>query len=159
MNIYNLHLPLAYGARHTQVPDIPATLARCLDGLASCAERGSVESEAATSNQASACSAATSGAGGSAETLWVRACCALLERAAPAARPGSLLQQARCLSGGCRNAGKGLSAVLPLLVSCPAALNSCEHCASAAGQLQELQRCQGAFLAHESKRLAIRGAA
>ena len=101
--------PLANGAFSPQVPDIPATLARCLDGLASCTQRGSMESEVAMRNQASA---ATSGAGGSAETLWVRACCALLERAAPAARPGSLLQQARSLSSGRREAGKGLSVAL-----------------------------------------------
>ena len=94
----------ALGSRRTysQVPDIPAMLARCLDGLASCTQRSGVDSEVAACNQASACSAATWGAAGNAETLWVRACCALLERAAPAARPGSLLQQARSLCIGWR---------------------------------------------------------
>jgi hypothetical protein len=55
---------------------------------------------AACCGGAGVCSAATClEASAHADDLWLRACCALLERAAPHARPGSLLLQARTCFG------------------------------------------------------------
>ena len=116
----------AYVLRYPQVPDIPAALARCLDGLASCAQprcAHSVVAEVATCSEASACSTGTCGADGSARTLWVRACCALLERAAPAALSGSLLQQARSLT----RERLGTGCQLCHLLSCVAAGSRLAH--------------------------------
>lgn len=92
------------GAQHSlslQVCDIPNALSQCLAGLAACTRTHRAHTkdavgaaDGAACSDASGSSVSTCSAGTRAETLWVRACCALLERVSPVARSGSLLLQA-----------------------------------------------------------------